>query len=221
MAIFESNVFDRNMSTGKEVSNRLYNLVIGLTLFWGFAVNWFMVANIPVDVLQGINQWVFLGGYFVSCIIGCVMFNSSDNPIISFIGYNLVVVPFGLVLVLFLDQHSKETILFAAQVTTFLTAGMMVLGTLFPAFFQRISGALFISLVLAIIVELFMLFVMGYKAPIMDYIVITIFCGYVGVDWGRANNIPKTVDNAVDSAAALYMDIINIFVRVISASSND
>lgn len=103
MAIFESNVFDRNMSTGKEVSNRLYNLVIGLTLFWGFAVNWFMVANIPVDVLQGINQWVFLGGYFVSCIIGCVMFNSSDNPIISFIGYNLVVVPFGLVLVLFLD----------------------------------------------------------------------------------------------------------------------
>ena len=42
-----------------------------------------------------------------------------------------------------------------------------------------------------------------------------IFCGYIGVDWGRANRIPKTVDNAVDSAAALYMDIINLFLRLL------
>ncbi|MBT7579493.1 MAG: hypothetical protein HN633_12065, partial [Candidatus Marinimicrobia bacterium] len=42
-----------------------------------------------------------------------------------------------------------------------------------------------------------------------------IFCGYIGYDWGRANQIPKTLDNAVDSAAALYMDIINLFLRVL------
>jgi len=45
--------------------------------------------------------------------------------------------------------------------------------------------------------------------------VVVIFCGYVGVDWGRANQVPKTVDNAVDSAAALYMDIINLFLRIL------
>jgi hypothetical protein len=31
--------------------------------------------------------------------------------------------------------------------------------------------------------------------------------------WGRANQIPRTMDNAVDSAAALYMDIIDLFLR--------
>ncbi|HCA63484.1 MAG TPA: hypothetical protein DEP73_05025, partial [Pseudomonas sp.] len=46
-------------------------------------------------------------------------------------------------------------------------------------------------------------------------IVVLIFCGYVGVDWGRANQIPKTLDNAIDSAAALYMDIINLFLRIL------
>ena len=61
-----------------------------------------------------------------------------------------------------------------------------------------------------------MIFVFGFKAPIMDWIVIILFCGYVGFDWGRANMIPKTVDNAIDSSAALYMDIINIFIRVLS-----
>jgi FtsH-binding integral membrane protein len=63
--------------------------------------------------------------------------------------------------------------------------------------------------------ELFDIFVLGIHHGIIDWIVVVIFCGYVGVDWGRANQIPKTVDNAVDSAAALYMDIINLFLRIV------
>jgi FtsH-binding integral membrane protein len=50
---------------------------------------------------------------------------------------------------------------------------------------------------------------------IIDWIVVIIFCGYIGYDWARANNIPKTFDNAVDSAAALYIDMINLFVRIL------
>ena len=34
-----------------------------------------------------------------------------------------------------------------------------------------------------------------------------IFSGYIGYDWARANAILKTLDNAIDSAAALYLDI--------------
>ncbi len=219
--MFESEVFNRTSTNCKEINSRLYNIVIGLTLFWGFAVNWFMVSTIPVETLEAINIWVFLGGYFISCIIGCIMFNSSDNPLISFIGYNLVVVPFGLVLTLFLKDYSQDAIIHSMQVTTMITIGMMILGTIFPKFFQKISGALFAALLLAIIVELVMIFVWNQKAPIMDWIVILIFCGYIGYDWGRANAIPKTVDNAIDSAAALYMDIINIFVRHLSATGND
>ena len=92
---------------------------------------------------------------------------------------------------------------------------MMCLGTLFPAFFQKISGVLTIALLLVIVVELIEIFIFNTHHGILDWIVVLIFCGYIGYDWGRANQIPKTVDNAVDSAAALYMDIINLFLRIL------
>ncbi|GAL04601.1 membrane protein [Photobacterium aphoticum] len=91
----------------------------------------------------------------------------------------------------------------------------MVLGTLFPQFFQRIIGTLCISLLIVLLVELFQMFVLGIRQAWTDWAIVVIFCGYIGYDWGRANQIPKTLDNAVDSAAALYMDIINLFVRIL------
>lgn len=212
--MFKSEVFNRSTTNAKIINNHLYNFIIGLSLFWGFAVNWFMVETIPVSAIMEINPWIFFIGYFASCLIGFFLFNGSDNPIVSFIGYNFVVVPFGLVLTVALQNYTEGTIIQAIQITTIITVTMMVLGTLFPAFFQGIAPALTIALLVSIIVELVMIFVFGFKAPIMDWIVILIFCGYVGFDWGRANMIPKTVDNAIDSSAALYMDIINIFIRV-------
>ena len=59
------------------------------------------------------------------------------------------------------------------------------------------------------------IFVFGIHHGILDWIVVLIFCGYIGYDWSRANQIPKTIDNAIDSAAALYMDIINLFLRIL------
>jgi FtsH-binding integral membrane protein len=49
----------------------------------------------------------------------------------------------------------------------------------------------------------------------LDWAVVLIFCGYIGYDWGKAQRQEKTIDNAVDSAAAIYMDIINLFLRIL------
>jgi FtsH-binding integral membrane protein len=61
-----------------------------------------------------------------------------------------------------------------------------------------------------------MIFIMGRSVEWIDWVVVGIFCGYIGYDWARANAIPKTLDNAVDSAAAIYIDIINLFIRILS-----
>ena len=50
----------------------------------------------------------------------------------------------------------------------------------------------------------------------IDYIVALIFCGYIGLDWNRAQQYPKTLDNAIDSAADIYLDVVNLFVRILS-----
>lgn len=213
----EKDVYSRTSddSTGASVSDGVYNLIIGLVLCWGFLVNWFMVKNIPFSALQNINPLFFFLGYFASCLLGIYLFTKSQNPLVSFIGYNFVVVPFGAVINIVVHCYDPSLVLEAIRITGIVTAIMMLLGTMFPVFFQKIAAALTISLLLVIIWEAVELFIFKIHHGIIDWIVVVIFCGYVGYDWGRANQIPKTVDNAVDSAAALYMDIINLFLRIL------
>lgn len=211
----QNSVFDRSTTNDTIISAGLYNLVIGLTLVWGFAVNYWMVTNIDPNAIASINPWIFFIGYFASCFFGIYLFQKSSNPVVSFIGYNFVVVPFGLIINMVVSQYDPELVTEAIRITGLVTIAMMCLGTLFPAFFQKIAGALTIALLLVIVVELIEIFIFNTHHGILDWIVVLIFCGYIGYDWGRANQIPKTIDNAIDSAAALYMDIINLFLRIL------
>ena len=211
------NVFkrDESGSLGTRISANMYNLAIGLVLCWGFFINWLIVKNIPYEALKDINPLLFIIVYFASCFYGVFLFTKSKNPLISFVGYNFVVLPFGLIINMAVHQYDPSLVLEAIRITGLVTAIMMVLGTLFPAFFRKIVGALTIALIAVIIIELIEVFIFKMHHGILDWIVVLIFCGYIGYDWGRANNIPKTLDNAVDSAAALYMDIINLFLRIL------
>ncbi len=213
--LLESNVFSRTEADGEVLGDGLYNLAMGLVLCWGFAVNWWMVKNIPVSAITSVDIRLFLLGYFASCLFGVYLFNKSSDPLVSFIGYNFVVVPFGFVINVVVGRYDAALVMEAIRITGTVTVGMMVLGSLFPEFFKRIHTALTVSLLLVIVIELVDIFILHKQRGIIDWIVVLIFCGYIGYDWGRANNIPKTLDNAVDSAAALYMDIINLFLRIL------
>ena len=56
----------------------------------------------------------------------------------------------------------------------------------------------------------------GLGTTIIDLAVAVIFCGYIGYDWAKAQQCPKTYDNAVDSAADLYTDIVFLFLELLS-----
>ena len=213
--MMESNVFQRTTTTDKIISDAQYNLAIGAVLFWGFLVNWIIVQAVDPEYLFSINRWMFFILYFGSAFYGVHLFTKSDDPFKSFIGYNFVVLPFGLIINMVVSQYSPDIVLEAIQITGGVTLIMMILGAAYPAFFQKISGALTGALIAVIIVEMFQIFILGMHSNWLDWAVAAIFCGYIGYDWGRANQIPKTLDNAVDSAAALYMDIINLFLRVL------
>ena len=75
-----------------------------------------------------------------------------------------------------------------------------------------------ISLFVALIWSIINMFT-GFASTSMvwlDWIVVLIFCCYVGFDVSLARNRPKTLDNAVDSACGLYLDLINIFIRLLA-----
>lgn len=211
----EVNVFDRKETNDEIISGSVYNLVIGLTLIWGFFVNWLMVLNIPVELISAVNPIMFFVAYLASCFFGVYLFSKSDSPVVSFIGYNFVVVPFGLIINLVVSRYNPDVVQEAIRVTGMVTFVMMLLGSMYPKFFSKIIGGLTIALICVIIVELIEIFIFKTHHGILDWAVALIFCGYIGYDWARANAIPKTYDNAVDSAAALYMDIINLFLRIL------
>ena len=213
--LLKSDVFERTKPDGPEVSIATYNTVIGLVLSWGFFVNWLIVRYVSTSSVVSINPVIFFIGYFASCFYGVYLFNSSKDPAISFLGYNFVVVPFGLVLNIVISRYQPGLVLEAIQITAGVTVIMMILGTIVPQFFQAIYGPITIALLAMIIIELIQIFIFHRVPEWTDWVVATIFCGYIGYDWGRALRIPKTVDNAVDSAAGIYMDIVNLFVRIL------
>lgn len=203
------------MGNVKTLSRSAYNCVIGLTLLWGFLVNYLIVTNIPVKSVEAIHPAIFLAMYFLCCIIGTIMFNESKNPIISFIGYNLVVVPFGFVLNLFVSGFDSNIIAQALLTTGLVTALMLIITTIKPEWFDGLGTCLLMSLITVVITEIVLL-IIGIDLGVIDWLVAFIFSLYIGYDWQQASDKEKTLDNAIDSAAELYIDIINLFVRVVS-----
>ena len=80
-------VWDRETSSGDQINANTYNAIIGVTLLWGFFINYLLVTTIPAETVASINPLVLILGYFVSCIAGIIIFTKSDNPFVSFLGY--------------------------------------------------------------------------------------------------------------------------------------
>lgn len=211
----ENHVFSRTLVEGEIIADRQYNLVVGLMLFWGFGINYIIVSNADLALRSSTDLLLVIVGYFVMFFVGNTIIRRSNKPIISFIGYNLIVIAFGLMLDIILSQYDPKLIQNAMLTTAIVTIGMMALGIIYPEFFQKIQGVLTGSLLISIVVQLVLMLFFKVDLGIFDWLMALSFCGYIGFDWGRANRIPKTMDNAIDSAAALYIDIVNLFIRIL------
>ena len=204
----------------RELSSKTYNTIIGLILLWGFAVNAIMCTFFQ-DVFSSWSPTVVLIGYFVAAIIGIFMSEFSDNPIVSFIGYNLVVLPIGIVLSISLKDYYVSSIVQAFILTSLITLLMIIISSIKPEIFESMGATLFICLSGVIVIELIMMFVGIVTPQWWDWLVALLFCGYIGYDWSKAQEKRRTLDNAVDSAVDLYLDIINLFVRLLGSKDDD
>ncbi len=202
----------------KEMSLRAYNIAIGLILLWGFVINFIMCAFFQ-DTFMSWNPIAVIVGYFTSALIGIFMSNKSKNPYISFIGYSLIVLPVGVVLSIALSQYDGISILNAIIMTTIVTVVMVIIAGIIPNIFISMGSILFISLGVCILCEV-ILMLFGIEASWIDFVVAVIFCGYIGYDWSMAQKKEKTLDNAVDSVVGLYLDIVNLFIRILEITGN-
>lgn len=200
----------------RELSPSTYNLTIGGLLAYGFLLN-ALICRFFGDLFfysSGGSLGLILIAYVV-CVILSVFLSSSPSAIVNFLGYNLLVLPIGVVLSLALAPMSMRTVQSALVGTGVFVVLMVAASFARPDFFLSLGSALGISLIFTLLAEIVLLF-LGLAVSWIDYLVVAIFSLYLGYDWARANACPPTIRNAILSSTQIYLDIVNIFIRLLA-----
>ena len=206
------------------ISARTFNLVMILTILYGLLLKVAIVYYGAAPLTEWLASYenpkgVWIGlliGYLVCSFGGIFLSAKSSNPLVSFIGFNLVAIPFGVLLCFIVPFFDGETVLRAVGLTACVTAIIAALALTNPNIFLKLGRALFITILVGLIAELVATFAFGYRGMVFDWLFVIVFSGYIGYDVSRSQQYAKTVDNAVDCAVDLYMDIINLFIRLLS-----
>lgn len=211
--MIKTDVYDRT-GTSTMTRNAFY-AVMGCILAWGFVAT-YIVSQMTADWKPGLLGFLVVG--LVLPIAGIFM-SVSSSALISFFGFNMVVIPFGAILgpTLALYELAKPGIVSEAAMLTGAVAGMMaVSGLLFPNFYRSIGGALFGALLALLVVILLSMFIPALmKFTVIHYLAAGLFALYIGFDMWRASKIPATLDNAVDVCISLYLDTINLLLWIL------
>jgi len=204
-------------SDGEIVSDRAYNGVLLGVLLWGLLAN-VLLCTFVHDLYSHISPTVFLIGYSLCAIAGIAISRRSRNPWISFLGYNLVVVPFGLMLSTVIEAYGgidSKIVSDAFLYTLLIAVGISGAALAFPKLFEKLGGMLAGILFGLILCEVVLL-ILGRDQQITCWIAAGLFSVYLGYDVYRSQQFPKTLDNAVDSALDIYLDAANLFIRILS-----
>lgn len=204
------------------MSARTFNLVLCSALAYGLIVNAVMVYFLyaPLQQLAASVGWFgWLLIYTVPTLAGVFMSAISSNPLVSFIGYNLVVLPIGLLLALVVPGLPSDIVVKAMGLTAMVTLTMVVLAAVKPEFFLGLGRTLFVALLVGLIAEIVATFLFGYRGMLFDWLFVLLFSGYIGYDVSKSQLYPKTLDNAIDCALDIYLDVINLFLRLLSILS--
>ena len=201
------------------VSDQVYNGVIGVVLLWGLLVNYILCWKVGsyTNLFPNMNPLVFIIAYVVVALAGILLTVKTSSPAVSFLGYNLVVIPFGLVISTLVDYYggiSSAVVTQAFLYTLLIAVGIIATVVMFPRFFEKIGSALGIALGAMILCEILML-LFGVRQIVTSWIAAALFSLYLGYDVYRSQQYPKTVKNAVASALDIYMDLANLFIRLL------
>lgn len=209
------------------ISRRAYNLLTFGLVTVSFLVLWgtYLFAS-----GGGLDHIVSTAGGVIAMIVSLVLSivgvilmsvgKSKQSVPLSLVGYAIFSLTFGFTLSIVLEHYSIGTITYAFGITACVSGIFLVAGVTFPEFFSRIGGILFIGLIGVCIAEFIAIFLFHADQTIFDYIVIVLFCGFLGYDSYLMASDDPTVPNAIFHASNIYLDIINILLRILDLMDN-
>ncbi|MCQ2571310.1 MAG: Bax inhibitor-1 family protein [Candidatus Saccharibacteria bacterium] len=201
--------------TNRRLTHSQFNSVIGAVLMEGFLLA-ALIAKTCTAFFAKWNWLVLLIAYLVVSLIGTAIARKSDKPIMSLIGFNMVVAPAGAVLSVILPAFAASAIMHALIVTVLVALAMIIASQFEPKLFLKMGRALSISLLAVIVIELISVIAGFATWSWMNFIVAAIFALFIGYDMARAQYSEMTTDGAIDACVDLFIDGFNLFLRLLS-----
>ena len=203
---------------GDTISTRAYATLICFWTALGIGAS----AVAATISLHWAFSWMLVILPFIASIVGTIIALKSDNPVVSLFGYALVVIPFGLMLGPVVNLYTVASVAKVLFITTGMVVGLGVVGAVYPKSLESwgswLMGALLVLILgscATMIAGAFGVNIRG-AMTVWDWVGVAVFSALVIFDLNRAMRLPKTVDNSVDSALAIYLDFVNIFIRLLS-----
>lgn len=215
------NVFERRLKTDNMLDARVYLMAMGFFIVGGLFLTAFM-ASISYNWE---TSWTLVIFALVVPIAGIFVSLGSNNWLVSLAGYLMVVIPLGLLIGPFVALYTTVSVMKVLVVTILVAGGISLAGVIYPKSVEHWGGFLLVGLLVLIAGDFARIFMPFFGAEptalgLWDWIGVVLFSIFIFYDMNRAMRIPHTLDNAVDMAVALYLDIINLFLRLLAASGS-
>lgn len=224
---YENSMTQQQQPTATIISRRAYNLLTFGLVTVSFLFTWGMYTFVQSGNLYAafprMNPIIFLIVYLVGTIGGIIIMSvgkSKQSVPLSLVGYAIFTLTFGGTLSLLLTRYNIGTISYAFAITACVSAIFLVAGVTFPEVFAKLGRLLVVGLIAVIVVEFIATFFFHASQTIFDYIIILLFCGFLGYDSYRMSIDDPTVPNAIFYASDIYIDMVNILIRVLDILDN-
>lgn len=202
-------------------SNRsTFNFYVSMLVATAALVFFVVASSISPTLISGFNPLIIFVVTIIALLGALKMASSFGNIPLQMSGFYLL--PFILGIVSSPWLHKMDSgVLYQAGVMTLLALGfMMIVSSLFPAFFERIIGALTIALIGLILLSVLAMFVSGINLTLFHILSMIIFMGFLGYDLVKAREVPPTLSHAILISATLFIDLMNIFMDIANSSGS-
>ena len=207
------------------ISRRAYNALTFGIVTASFLITWFeynLIMGGPLSFL--LNSFPALIISCVLSIVGLIVMGqgkSKQQVGLSAAGFGVFTLTFGATTALALTYYDITTIGYAFLITACISGIFLIAGIIFPEFFRRIGGVLMIGIFALLIMQLVAGLIFHVSPTWLEYVAIVLFCGFLGYDAYMMSADAPTVPNAIFYAADIFIDIVNILLRVLSLMDRD
>lgn len=232
MATFaDDKVWERDYASHtKLISRRRYMLLICTWTAAGIAFSAWTASFSQDWQLQHWGKLAYISfsvAVLAVSFLGSLIANASDNVAVSAFGYALVSGPFGLLLGPYMAMYKTSSVVKVFVLTSAVVLILGLAGAMIPddlaAWGTPLLGALLLLIGGYLVVPLLSSFGLPIHGAmtLLDWAGLLVFGALILFDLNRAMRIPYTHDNAVDVSVEIYLDFINILIRLLDLVGDD